>query len=757
MPRFHRTPSRRVLLDQTPEATPSRQTSFDTAFSIPQSQSRNGEQGDRVVNRHRSATSSHGGGVAAWVESVPKSQSSTRWGKLKAVTSLLRGKHVKHRSIDGNSIVVPYKQPWQWLIAMSQSNASHLWNSVVVVMLLGIAVFLANYQKHMAVDTHVNAKDLVMDSVRTILGIRPTDNNGSDETQTLLLVCCYLSPLVWCLVVVRMCLVRNITNMSELEAILFPLTNHVIVCGCDGDAVRFAQMMSGRGYVVVVLAKRHKLAHTRLGSLPDLRILPSLDYDDEALKLAGIAEAKAMFVSTGNSARNVSMPFRVADLIKKASPKRKSKIHVWVNLKDIPTSSHMHTCDVLERAKCDSNIVLDTIDIHGTAARECITQHTPWGRRSGPPVDPSVDPPVHVMVVGLKSLGIRIVQQLIRIGHFADEDKLRITVVAETDAERISFELLKRQFPYLESIALMAFRQESPELLSRTDWTELTNVFGNVDTCYIADVENELRMIHIAMGISELMPKRGNGSVVCCSDHKHTSSHRAMFIPFESDFTVFSIRAAVTMEALVDSRFDIMAQVNHETYMQEYGGDAWHQLTLQEKESARHAADHFSVRIGTIKRVAGPHYAEDAVKLNTILNDPHSLFGDLMEGLATVEHRRWVASKMLEGWVPAYGKTRNEATKEHPALIPYDLLDESNKDKNRKMVSKFGNQLLRGQSLKQRQSRWHSSQSSVHGFGWCFVFLHLMDWVLLALILVAIGIHLQNLLIPSDFTNLDNI
>ncbi len=57
---------------------------------------------------------------------------------------------------------------------------------------------------------------------------------------------------------------------------------------------------------------------------------------------------------------------------------------------------------------------------------------------------------------------------------------------------------------------------------------------------------------------------------------------------------------------------------------------------------------------------------------------------DEVETMARVEHIRWCWDKILHGWI--YGKVKDERKKTHPAIIPYEDLSESEKEKDRELV-----------------------------------------------------------------------
>lgn len=55
---------------------------------------------------------------------------------------------------------------------------------------------------------------------------------------------------------------------------------------------------------------------------------------------------------------------------------------------------------------------------------------------------------------------------------------------------------------------------------------------------------------------------------------------------------------------------------------------------------------------------------------------------ELTERLAANTHDLWARQRMLEGW--RYGPKRDDTTKEHPDLVPYGDLPDSEKEFDRK-------------------------------------------------------------------------
>lgn len=56
----------------------------------------------------------------------------------------------------------------------------------------------------------------------------------------------------------------------------------------------------------------------------------------------------------------------------------------------------------------------------------------------------------------------------------------------------------------------------------------------------------------------------------------------------------------------------------------------------------------------------------------------------LVERLSAHVHDSWAAERIRRGW--KFGPERNDARKEHPSLVPYEQLSESEKDLDRATV-----------------------------------------------------------------------
>ena len=58
---------------------------------------------------------------------------------------------------------------------------------------------------------------------------------------------------------------------------------------------------------------------------------------------------------------------------------------------------------------------------------------------------------------------------------------------------------------------------------------------------------------------------------------------------------------------------------------------------------------------------------------------------DLIESLSRNAHEIWAARRVADGW--RVGPTRDDRRLEHPGLVPYDDLPESEREYDRKLVT----------------------------------------------------------------------
>ncbi len=149
----------------------------------------------------------------------------------------------------------------------------------------------------------------------------------------------------------------------------------------------------------------------------------------------------------------------------------------------------------------------------------------------------------------------------------------------------------------------------------------------------------------------------------------------------ESDFPFVSpITPSLSGHAgkLVSRDRDKPAAQKHLAYLESQATDAslpayrdWSQIEESHVHANRAAADHDAIKLFDLKRLKVISNADVAT----------------IERLAEVEHKRWCAERLLDGWIPAGNGVRDDAKQVHDNLVPWPSLSENTKQKDRDQVA----------------------------------------------------------------------
>ncbi len=102
----------------------------------------------------------------------------------------------------------------------------------------------------------------------------------------------------------------------------------------------------------------------------------------------------------------------------------------------------------------------------------------------------------------------------------------------------------------------------------------------------------------------------------------------------------------------------------------------WEQLGETYRHANRAVADHAAIKLwdGGYRPAARDEKGQHDAQF-----DP-----DLTQALSRIEHARWMADRLLDGWKP--GTVRNNRARIHTSLVPWDSLSANDQDKDRLMV-----------------------------------------------------------------------
>jgi voltage-gated potassium channel Kch len=125
-----------------------------------------------------------------------------------------------------------------------------------------------------------------------------------------------------------------------------------------------------------------------------------------------------------------------------------------------------------------------------------------------------------------------------------------------------------------------------------------------------------------------------------------------------------------------------LARLGHERYVaqREAIGEqaplaaSWRELPEWARELNRSPIDHIPVKLAAIGCRVAPADGHQPVVCFT---------PDELERMSRLEHDRWVAERVANGWSPG---PRDDEARRHPGLVPYEQLDEPTREKDREQV-----------------------------------------------------------------------
>ena len=137
-----------------------------------------------------------------------------------------------------------------------------------------------------------------------------------------------------------------------------------------------------------------------------------------------------------------------------------------------------------------------------------------------------------------------------------------------------------------------------------------------------------------------------------------------------------------TWQEIVEGSSDELAQFLHKAYNVRYGnnqGTPWSNLSETFRDANRGAADHLGVKLASV----GYWVSNDPS--NWSKNVDLTVDSETKELMAVLEHRRWYAERLLNGWQS--GAIRDDRRKIHPCLVSFEELPENEKEKDRTNIS----------------------------------------------------------------------
>jgi len=268
--------------------------------------------------------------------------------------------------------------------------------------------------------------------------------------------------------------------------------------------------------------------------------------------------------------------------------------------------------------------------------------------------------------------------EMANISHYSSLKNLKVTLIGnESEKQK---EMLIDEFPNIDEVIDFSTIVKSSTSISKEDLSLL-----DITAIYISEKTLEESQI-TASHLKRIFYSNKTDSINTCvinfgfgliDDVYETSE-------FNSEFNIkyFDYRILEDLNIIQHlDVYDLIAKSIHDYYKDLYGGEDWGSLSETIKMSNRYQAYHTNIKLGFLGYV---------VDINSKADKTSIAYSELqLDVLAQMEKRRWNSERLLSGWI--YGEERSDELRIHNLLVPWEELDEKEKQKDRDTIINITN------------------------------------------------------------------
>jgi len=297
------------------------------------------------------------------------------------------------------------------------------------------------------------------------------------------------------------------------------------------------------------------------------------------------------------------------------------------------------------------------------------------------------DQPVHILLLGYSQMGEELFKLCVQNCHYINRKHTKITLLYQ-DADLAGNKILTKHKDITKLIDLQ-FVKLNPHHLTPGNLIEYG--LTSVDVIYICSEQDRYQasytrtareVFETAVPIVRWFSK----NIVTGASNKDTSNI----------YTIEILKSAATPQNIIDEAIDFKAIAIHNRWLKHAIGGyvdqveknirenqeipfpkatllPWHLLDEEIRDDNRSVVEHNFIKLRTVGQLTDPEFflnPENAiVDFGFLSNDP------IVEQLAEMEHRRWMANKYFHAW--EYNPVRNDSKKHHNDLLDFEDLDQN--------------------------------------------------------------------------------
>lgn len=458
-------------------------------------------------------------------------------------------------------------------------------------------------------------------------------------------------------------------NQAQRLIVAVRSRGHVVVVGLGATGTLVAAGLRREGYEVVALEIDPDNRRVSVVDAEGVRVLIGDGTSKTFLTTARVHRARHVVVLTGEDSRNLEIAAVVREFLldRGRSP---TTVHVAIANLDL-----WKELSRIELAAKHDNVSIEYVSLADRTAQRLLG----WASTiSGKDVLP------HVYVDGDTPVASRVIAHIARRGVLAGI-RPSIGLSGEEDPLR----RLRSEEPWCENVADITVVEEGPG----TQAPALALVCGGDD----GDADAISRGLVLVRRFPE-----AHVAVVVYRERSETALDAVRGVTSRMHLVSAKVDA-LGHELLARSGIEVMARVRHEYYLaQELARGStmednlslapWDDLPETLKDSNRRFAE-------AVTAIVVDLGGELAPLLGPVPADGMPVTPEMLERLARSEHDRWMDALVRDGWTRTEGR-KDPRRKLHPLLVPWEELDESEREKDRDAFRALPHMLARvGYSL----------------------------------------------------------
>jgi voltage-gated potassium channel Kch len=461
---------------------------------------------------------------------------------------------------------------------------------------------------------------------------------------------------------------------ERVRHMLLPLTRgHYLVCGLGEKGLAFTRALTASGAKVVAIERDPANEHIAPLREAGTMVVVGDARDPEMLRLAAAPRARHVIAVCADDGVNAEIALQLRDLAAQAD---KTSVRCLAHIVNADLSILLRLREL--SSPLPDRFRLDFFNVIETGARELLTAHAP-----GPRADDT-----HVLVVGAGEVARWLLLHMAREWSEADGGGRPWVTVVDADArERVA--AFTEAFGGVAAVCeLRAFD------IARDRLTSLPGAIpsGSPVTIMYVCLDDDGEGLATALGLRQESIAPPVPIVVCMTRVGGLSQLLdAPTVALDRFFELYAyslLASTCDLDLLHSDVYDTIARARHDGYVRDRraAGETpaentslvpWDRLPEDLRESNRDQAAHIGYKLRA--------FGCTVVPLRDWSAHDFEFADDEIEEMARVEHDRFVAERIRQGWRFAPGP-KNNAQRTSPTLIPWEELSEAEREKDREVV-----------------------------------------------------------------------